>query len=141
MSGINLLPAVGHIQGVVLRKAGRPEDSICVLQYTDHNDKWHEIEIPVLDALYLLNLLSGMERDNGLHQRNREDRNMISGRVSKVGYSNKPNVKALDQEMALLMEDGKHSEAWQIILNMVDAVFVHDEIRTKAKMLGLKLVD
>jgi len=66
-----LLPPVARIWGIgyypdqVLRR------SFCRLQYEDRNSQLFEVEMPVLDALYLLNLLRTVEHDSGLESVNR----------------------------------------------------------------------
>ena len=136
------LPDVGRIQGVEFQLASVPEKSTCLLRYTGHIDtQSYEISIPAPDALYLLNLLAAMERDSGLRQRNRADRSVIEGRVKSVGFSNKPNTKPLDQQMALLILDPEEQEEWNVRFNMVDALYASGEIRRVAKKLGIPVKD
>lgn len=62
---VNKLPAVGRIQGLA-RTDGFDVPNIQVsLQYTDRSNGWHEVEMPFLDAMYLLNLLKAMQQDVG----------------------------------------------------------------------------
>jgi hypothetical protein len=62
---VNKLPDVGRIQGLT-RTAGFDVPRIVVsLQYTDRSNGWHEVEMPFLDAMYLLNLLKAMQQDVG----------------------------------------------------------------------------
>ena len=61
------LPAVDRIHGIALYKEATPKDSYIGLQYDNrHTEKPLELRIPLLDALYLLNLLEKMSGDNGL---------------------------------------------------------------------------
>ena len=133
------LPVVDHMQGALLERAADPDKSICKLQYTDRQGQWYELEMPILDALYLLNALVGVEAEAGLRQRNRADRHVILGRATKVGFSNTPNAKPLEQELAIVVEDKDDPEPWHVRLRMVDAMFVFGEIRKIAKKLGLPL--
>jgi len=64
-SGVYKLPNVDRIRGIRLSKGESPQKSTVFLQYTDRNNEWYETEIPLLDALYLLNLLEGMSREQG----------------------------------------------------------------------------
>lgn len=62
---VNKLPGVGRIQGLA-RTEGFDVPNIQVsLQYTDRSNGWHEVEMPFLDAMYLLNLLKAMQQDVG----------------------------------------------------------------------------
>ena len=62
----HLLPSVGRIQSVVLIPDLDPTKAKVDLQYTDRNNEWCQVEMPLLDALYLLTLLEGMSREQGL---------------------------------------------------------------------------
>lgn len=62
---VNKLPDVGRIQGLS-RTAGFDVPKIVVsLQYTDRSNGWHELEMPFLDAMYLLNCLRAIQQDVG----------------------------------------------------------------------------
>ena len=62
---VNQLPAVGRIQGLSLVRYESPQDATVKLQYTDHDDGWHETQMSFLDAMYLLNLLKAVQKDTG----------------------------------------------------------------------------
>jgi hypothetical protein len=68
---MNTLPPVGRIQGAVLEQGRTPGQSAVLLQYIDHSNESCELRIPFLDAMYLLNLLRGMEKDAGFESSNR----------------------------------------------------------------------
>lgn len=62
------LPAVGRIQGVQLLGGPAFQDSIVSIQYSVHNREGfpdHELKIPFLDAMYLLNALREFEKQTG----------------------------------------------------------------------------
>lgn len=63
---INNLPAVASMQGVALFPHEDPKKSWVEAQYIGHNNEWHTLKIPLLDALYLANLLEGIISDNNL---------------------------------------------------------------------------
>jgi len=64
---LNHLPDAAKVQGIVLDKsATRHEDWYFQVQYTDATERWHEIRIPMLDSLYLLNLLRAAEEEQHL---------------------------------------------------------------------------
>lgn len=67
---VNTLPPVGSIEGLVLKPSGSadPKTHQVELQYTDRTPakNWHSLTMPLLDALYLLNLLEAASRDHGL---------------------------------------------------------------------------
>lgn len=59
------LPAVDRIQGV-LRPEGFDYQTMQVtVQYTDRSNEWHDLKMPFLDAMYLLNLLKALQQDVG----------------------------------------------------------------------------
>jgi len=60
---VKQLPPVGRIQGVSLVPHIDPAQAKVTLQYTDPNNEWYETTMPLLDALYLLNLLETMSRE------------------------------------------------------------------------------
>lgn len=62
---VNKLPPVGRIQGAVHVMADPLESSHVQIQYTDDQDAWHEMSVPFLDAMYLLNLLKASQLDAG----------------------------------------------------------------------------
>lgn len=60
-----VLPPVGRVEGLRLVPHGHePRNHRVVVQYTSPTDSqhWHSLELPLLDALYLLNLLEEMSR-------------------------------------------------------------------------------
>lgn len=63
--GVNELPNVGRIQGVTLQGGPEPQNYQIQLQYTDAGDVWHQVEMPFLDAMYLLNLLKAAALEVG----------------------------------------------------------------------------
>jgi hypothetical protein len=70
---VNQLPDVAKIQGMLLsREADRHEEWYFKIQYTDIAGTWHEMKVPMLDGLYLLNMLRAAEKDQHLSIWNRE---------------------------------------------------------------------
>jgi hypothetical protein len=70
---VHLLPNVAKMQGIVLNKsAPRHEDWYFEVQYTDNADTWHQFKLPMLDGLYLLNLLQAAEQEQHLGLWNRK---------------------------------------------------------------------
>ena len=65
MSLITKLPNVDRIRGIELSRSQSPQESKVSLQYSDQSNEWYETEMPLLDALYLLNLLEAMSREQG----------------------------------------------------------------------------
>lgn len=65
---VHLLPDVGRIEGLVSEIADRsdPAKGRVRLQYTDRTGSWQELQLPVLDALYLLNMLEQWSKDEQL---------------------------------------------------------------------------
>lgn len=69
---LNELPEAKKVQGISLYKEGKShKDWYFKIQYTDMNDKWNELKIPMLDGLYLMNLLGAAEKEQGLGLWNR----------------------------------------------------------------------
>jgi hypothetical protein len=69
---LNRLPSAAKIDGISLQKgAPRHEDWTIQLQYTDSVGNRHELEMPMLEGLYLLNLLRTAEEDQHLGFLNR----------------------------------------------------------------------
>jgi hypothetical protein len=67
------LPNVAKMQGIVLDKAApRHEEWYFQVQYTDESGMWHEFRLPMLDGLYLLNLLQAAEQEQHLGLWNRK---------------------------------------------------------------------
>jgi hypothetical protein len=64
-TGVNELPDVGRIQGLMLIPAQTPRDSKVQLQYTDQKGQWHQTTMPFLDAMYLLSALKALHDDTG----------------------------------------------------------------------------
>lgn len=70
---VNHLPDAARIEGILLDKtAPEHKDWFFLMQYTDSNGSWHELKIPMLDGLYLLNLLNTAQEEQGLSLWNRE---------------------------------------------------------------------
>ncbi len=66
-NGCISLPPVGRIQGAMLDRHGTPKESFVHVQYeSPHTKQWMELRIPLLDALYLLNILEAMSAANNL---------------------------------------------------------------------------
>jgi hypothetical protein len=64
---VNHLPTAAKVQGILLNKAApRHEDWTFQVQYTDADGNWHEMKMPMLDGLYLLNLLRAAEQEQHL---------------------------------------------------------------------------
>ena len=63
---VKQLPPVGRIQGLSLVPHADPKQAKVTLQYTDPSNEWCEITMPLLDALYLLNLLEAMSKEQNL---------------------------------------------------------------------------
>lgn len=65
---INPLPDVARIEGLQLQHSGSadPATHRVEVQYTDRTPgkQLHSLTMPLLDALYLLNLLEAMARDH-----------------------------------------------------------------------------
>ena len=68
-SGIQKLPPVEQIQGVQLQRSAFAAERKVYIEYSDRNNGWHELEMPLSDAMYLLSLLCQIERDAGLPAR------------------------------------------------------------------------
>jgi hypothetical protein len=70
---INQLPGVARMQGMLFcREAPEVEKWYFKVQYTDDSGAWHELQIPMLDGLYLLNMLRTAEKEQHLELWNRE---------------------------------------------------------------------
>ena len=70
---VNQLPDVSKMGGISLYKEGHPpKDWYFIIQYTDDDNKLQEIKVPLVDGLYLLNLLRTAEKDQHLDFWNRE---------------------------------------------------------------------
>jgi hypothetical protein len=66
-SMINRLPDVCKMGGIILCKDGHPPDDwFFRIQYSDKDNNLQEIKVPLLDGLYLLNLLREVEKDQQL---------------------------------------------------------------------------
>ena len=65
MGPVRKLPVVDRIRGVSQLGDGMPDGTEVTVQYTDHTDEWFEVQMPFLDAMYLLNLLRGIQEDIG----------------------------------------------------------------------------
>ncbi len=65
MGPVQTLPAVDRIRGATQEGNGMPDGTQVTVQYTDHTDEWFEVQMPFLDAMYLLNLLRAIQEDIG----------------------------------------------------------------------------
>lgn len=64
---------VARIQGMAIdRRADRHQEWLFEIQYTDPAGELHQLNIPLLDGLYLLNMLRDAEKRQGLRIFNRE---------------------------------------------------------------------
>ena len=72
--GVKPLLRVGRIRGCALTKAADPKLCVVELQYTDPTGAECSIEMGLPDALYLLNLLEAMSRDEGYDHLRRDPR-------------------------------------------------------------------
>ena len=70
VSGVNKLPPAKQIEGVQLQRSSLPLDRKVFIEYTDKKNEWHELELPFLDAMYLLDLLRQIERESGFNHGN-----------------------------------------------------------------------
>jgi hypothetical protein len=69
---VDHLPDVGRMQGMLLcRDSARIEDWYFDVEYTDKAGAWHALKIPLLDGLYLLNMLRSAEEEQHLSIWNR----------------------------------------------------------------------
>lgn len=59
------LPDVDRILGLSPLISTTAALSTALLQYTDRNGQLYELQMPFLDALYLLNLLEQASKDSG----------------------------------------------------------------------------
>lgn len=70
---VNMLPEVAKLMGLSLsREAPDHGDWFFEVQYTDSKGAWHELKMPMLDGLYLLNLLREAEKNQHLEFWNRQ---------------------------------------------------------------------
>lgn len=70
---VKRLPDVARIQGMLLnREADNHREWFFKIQYTDTQEVWHEVKVPMLDALYLLNMLRQAEKEQHLELWNRQ---------------------------------------------------------------------
>ena len=65
MNPVNQLPPVGRIEGLALESHADRKKAVVQLEYTDHKSQRHVLKIPILDALYLSNMLEQMSEDGG----------------------------------------------------------------------------
>lgn len=61
----NQLPPVDQIQGVQLQRSAVASERKVFIEYTDRGNEWHELEMPLPDAMYLMTLLHQIERESG----------------------------------------------------------------------------
>lgn len=65
------LPEVKKIMGIRLCPDEVISKAHCIIQYRIDNGELCDLKVPILDVLYLLNMLRAMERDNGLESLNK----------------------------------------------------------------------
>lgn len=63
--GITQLPDADRIQGATLIPGATPQLTSVSTQYTNARTGRCELKMPLLDALYLLNLLEALSADHG----------------------------------------------------------------------------
>lgn len=63
---ISKLPAVDRIQGVTVSPQQDPKASRVSVTYTGHNKRQYQLELGLMDALYLLNILEDACKRHGL---------------------------------------------------------------------------
>lgn len=74
------LPDVARMEGFTLHRVGDPKtDWYFQIQYTDKDGNWQQVKVPMLDGLYLLNLLRAAEKDQRLDLWNRGGANPSAG--------------------------------------------------------------
>lgn len=68
------LPDVGRIEGLNYQPSplNDPVADKVELQYTDRTQRWHSVTMPLLDALYLLNMLEELSKARGFESLRRE---------------------------------------------------------------------
>ncbi|MEQ9248655.1 MAG: hypothetical protein RLO21_21975 [Nitratireductor sp.] len=60
---LNRLPDVGRIRGAIFEPGPTPKESSIEVQWSDRSEQWHALRMPFLDAMYLLNVLKGIQMD------------------------------------------------------------------------------
>lgn len=65
-NGITQLPDADRIEGISLVRGLSPQASHLKLQYRNAHTGLCEVQMPLLDAMYLLNLLEALSKENGL---------------------------------------------------------------------------
>lgn len=74
-SPVITLPPVHRIEGISAPPPGADLQREQVrLQYTDQAGTWHQVDMPAMDALYLLNLLEQWSKEAGLDHLRRSPR-------------------------------------------------------------------
>ena len=74
MKGEQKLSSVDRICGLSLNIDNDSKKCVVIIQYIDHEQQLTDINIPLLDALYLLNFLEAMSKERGFdHLRQLED--------------------------------------------------------------------
>ncbi len=58
------IPTVGRIEGIMLTTDESTRRRVVVLQYTDHNNGWHQTTMPLKQSVKLLNLLDLMVKSD-----------------------------------------------------------------------------
>ena len=62
---VKKLPDVGRIQGVSVLPGSLQGERNVEIQYTDHKQQWHSVDMRFLDAMYLLSTLRAIQLDLG----------------------------------------------------------------------------
>ena len=62
---ITQLPDADRMEGVSLLAGATPQTIQVSIQYRNARTGWCEVKMPLLDALYLLNLLEALSADHG----------------------------------------------------------------------------
>jgi hypothetical protein len=67
-AGVNVLPQLQRIEGIAFDHSGGSDPRLghLRLQYTDPKGVWHQLGIPAMDALFLLEMLDQWSKDEGL---------------------------------------------------------------------------
>jgi hypothetical protein len=68
---VEKLPPVGRILGASLEPQPTPQDSRLRIKYESRTGGTCELEVPFLDAMYLLNILRQIEKDTNFGSQNR----------------------------------------------------------------------
>lgn len=60
---LNKLPEAAEVRGTVFLSGASPDQDRLSIQYSDRSNELHEVRLPISEAMYLLGLLSAMQRD------------------------------------------------------------------------------